>query len=48
MPPTSKLGLLEVRQCKIYYCIRVKLRLFRVYIENFTTDYFVCTVNAHA
>ena len=27
---------LEVRQCKIYYCTRVKLRFLRVYIERFT------------
>ena len=26
----------EVRQCKIYYCTRVKLRFLRVYIESLT------------
>ena len=26
----------EVRQCKIYLCARVKLRLFSVYIESLT------------
>ena len=48
---------------KKYYCTRVTLRLFRIYMESVTmcsqeppkkksknqiTDYFVCTVNAHA
>ena len=29
-------GFQEVRQCKIYHCTRVKLTLFRVYIESLT------------
>ena len=40
--PTSipKLGLIDfigsLKYIKIYYCTRVKLRLFRVYIESLT------------
>ena len=30
------IGFWEVRQCKTYYCTRVKLGLFRIYIESLT------------
>ena len=30
------IGFLRGRQCKIYYCTRVKLRFLRVYIESLT------------
>ena len=39
MPELGRLdffGFGEVRQGKIYHCIRVKLKLFRVYIESLT------------